>query len=177
LRISKFSRLAYFWGAVGARQSRRHREVFAVVIKYRKNRKAKRKPSDTDVTVLPWGSERDFNGWLEPDGTAEYETEDHYFVGPSVDIVLKKRLELIKESHSLLKQFTAKELQILIDLKRNTSPKAWSLREDLVVLTVPMSNRGIAEMLKDRNKEAVKKRLQLLKSKGLNKRPTLDSIS
>ena len=147
-----------------------------MVIKYRKNRKAKRAPN-ADVTVLSWGSDRDFEGWLEPDGTAEYETEDHYFAGPLVDIALKKRLELIKESHSLLKQFTAKELQILIDLKRNTSPKAWSLREDLMVLTVPMSNRGIAEMLKDRNKEAVKKRLQLLKSKGLNKRPTLDSIS
>ena len=147
-----------------------------MVIKYRKNRKAKRAPN-ADVTVLSWGSDRDFEGWLEPDGTAEYETDDHYFAGPPVDITLKKRLELIKESHSLLKQFTAKELQILIDLKRNTSPKAWSLREDLMVLTVPMSNRGIAEMLKDRNKEAVKKRLQLLKSKGLNKRPTLDSIS
>ncbi len=51
----------------------------------------------------------------------------------------------------------AKGLHILIELKRNTSPKAWSLREDLVVRTVPMSSRGIAEMLKDRNKEAVKK--------------------
>jgi len=68
------------------------------------------------------------------------------------------------------------ELQILVDLKRNTSPKAWTLREDLMVLTVPMSNRGIAEMLKDRNKEAVKKRLQLLKSKGLAKRSEPDSV-
>jgi predicted transcriptional regulator len=33
-----------------------------------------------------------------------------------------------------------------------------------------MSNREIAEVLKGRNKEAVKKRLQLLKSKGLIKR-------
>jgi len=147
-----------------------------VVIKYRKNKNAKREASKTDVTVLSWGSERDFEGWLEPNGTAEFEAEDHYFVVPPVDVALKKRLDLIKESHSLLKQFTATELQILIDLKRNTSPKAWSLREDLVVLTVPMSNRGIAEMLKDRNKEAVKKRLQLLKSKGLAKRQMLNSI-
>ena len=147
-----------------------------MVVKYR-NRKTKREASKTDVTVLSWASDKDLEGWLEPNGTAEFETEDNYFVGPPVDIAFKKRLELIKESHSLLKQFTAKELQVLIDLKRNTSPKAWSLREDLVVLTVPMSNRGIAEMLKDRNKEAVKKRLQLLKSKGLGKRPTPNSIS
>jgi hypothetical protein len=148
-----------------------------VVIKYRKSKKTKRDASKADVTVLSWASERDFNGWLEPNGTEEYEAEDHYFVAPPVDVALKKRLELIKESHSLLKQFTVTELQILIDLKRNTSPKAWSLREDLVVLTVPMSNRGIAEMLKDRNKEAVKKRLQLLKSKGLAKRPTPNSLA
>ena len=147
-----------------------------MVIKYRKNKKMKKDASKTDVTVLPWASERDFEGWLEPNGAAEYETDDHYFVGSPVDTALKKRLDLIKESHSLLKQFTARELQILIDLKRNTSPKAWSLREDLVVLTVPMSNRGIAEMLRDRNKEAVKKRLQLLKSKGLAKRAMPDSI-
>jgi hypothetical protein len=40
------------------------------------------------------------------------------------------------------------------------------------------SNREIADQLKDRNKEAVKKRLQLLKSKGLSKRvlePDLES--
>jgi hypothetical protein len=80
------------------------------------------------------------------------------------------RLDQIKESHELLKQFTAKELKILLNLKRNTSPKAWSVREDLVVLTLPKSNREIAELLQDRNKEAVKKRLQLLKSKGLTKR-------
>ena len=80
------------------------------------------------------------------------------------------RLDQIKESHELLKQFTPKELKILLNLKRNTSPKAWTVREDLVVLTLPKSNREIAELLKDRNKEAVKKRLQLLKSKGLTKR-------
>jgi hypothetical protein len=82
----------------------------------------------------------------------------------------KTRVDLIQESHTLLKGFNAQELKILINLKRNTSPKAWSLREDLIVLTLPMSNREIAEVLKGRNKEAVKKRLQLLKSKGLIKR-------
>ena len=80
------------------------------------------------------------------------------------------RLDQIKESHELLKQFSAKELKTLLNLKRNTSPKAWTVREDLVVLTLPKSNREIAEILQDRNKEAVKKRLQLLKSKGLTKR-------
>jgi len=80
------------------------------------------------------------------------------------------RVDGIKESHALLGQFTMKELKTLMNLKRNTSPKAWTLREDLVVLSLPMSNREIAGILKDRNKEAVKKRLQLLRSKGLNKR-------
>ena len=87
-----------------------------------------------------------------------------------VDGGTKSRLDRIKESHSLLKQFSSKELKILLNLKRNTSPKAWTLREDLIVLTLAMSNREIAEILKDRNKEAVKKRLQLLRSKGLTKR-------
>ncbi len=87
-----------------------------------------------------------------------------------VDQFPEDRLDQIKESHELLKQFTPKELKILLNLKRNTSPKAWSVREDLVVLTLPKSNREIAELLEDRNKEAVKKRLQLLKSKGLTKR-------
>jgi hypothetical protein len=82
----------------------------------------------------------------------------------------KSRLDVIRESHALLKQFDSKELKTLMNLKRNTSPKAWSLREDLVVLTLPMSNREIADMLTGRNKEAVKKRLQLLRSKGLTKR-------
>ena len=81
------------------------------------------------------------------------------------------RLDWIKQSYALLRQFTPKELKILKGLKRNTSPKAWTLREDLVVLTLNLSNREIAEILKDRNKEAVKKRLQLLRSKGLGKRP------
>lgn len=82
----------------------------------------------------------------------------------------KTRLDAIKESHVLLQQFTPKELKVLLNLKRNTSAKAWSLREDLIVLSLPLSNREIADLLKDRNKEAVKKRLQLLRSKGLMKR-------
>jgi hypothetical protein len=80
------------------------------------------------------------------------------------------RLEKIQQSHALLQHFTPKELRTLLNLKRNTSPKAWTLREDLVVLLLPHSNREIAAMLQDRNKEAVKKRLQLLRSKGLIKR-------
>lgn len=92
------------------------------------------------------------------------------------DEVSKSRLDLIQESHALLRSFDPKELKILINLKRNTSPKAWSLREDLIVLTLPMSNREIAEVLKGRNKEAVKKRLQLLKSKGLTKRNQVKEI-
>jgi hypothetical protein len=96
-------------------------------------------------------------------------------VGPELVKMLKEggpksRLDQIRESHALLRQFTPKELKVLMNLKRNTSSKAWTLREDLVVLTLPMSNREIAEILTDRNKEAVKKRLQLLRSKGLTKR-------
>ncbi|HTY22210.1 MAG TPA: hypothetical protein VMC85_03715 [Desulfomonilaceae bacterium] len=138
--------------------------------KHRKTKKAKGDISKADVNVLLWSADRELENWLEPDGANEFEPDENYFVPSSVDLALKQRLELIKESHALLKQFTPKELKALIDLKRNSSPKAWSLREDLVVLTVPMSNREIAERLKDRNKEAVKKRLQLLKSKGLSKR-------
>ncbi len=154
-----------------------NREV-AVVVRYRKTRKAKRGAPKADINVFSWAVDRDFESWLEPNGTGEFEPEENHFVqGAVLDTALKKRLELIKESHSLLKQFTIDELQLLIDLKRNTSAKAWTLREDLMVLTVQMSNRGIAEMLKDRNKEAVKKRLQLLKSKGLAKRPLSDPLS
>jgi len=148
------------------------------VVRYRKTRKGKREASKADVNVFSWAVDRDFESWLEPDGTGEFEPEENHFVQvPALDTALKKRLELIKQSHSFLKQFTINELQILIDLKRNTSPKAWSLREDLMILTVQMSNRGIAEILKDRNKEAVKKRLQLLKSKGLAKRPLSEALS
>jgi len=89
---------------------------------------------------------------------------------PAAESGSKARVERIKESYALLKQFTPKELKLLLNLKRNSSTKAWTLREDLVVLTLPASNRAIAAILKGRNKEAVKKRLQLLRSKGLGKR-------
>ncbi len=118
-----------------------------------------------------WTEDKEFENWLEAEPSTEFEPEENYFISaPSGDGSQRRRLDQIKESHSLLRQFTAKELKSLMTLKRNTSPKAWTLREDLVVLTLSMSNREIAQLLKDRNKEAVKKRLQLLRSKGLGKR-------
>jgi hypothetical protein len=144
-----------------------------------KDRKGNRVKTDTPGSSLDehwWSEDKDLESWLEAEPATEFDPEESYFVPslPSVvDGMMKKRLDQIKESHSLLRQFTPKELKILMTLKRNTSPKAWTLREDLVVLTVSMSNREIAEMLQDRNKEAVKKRLQLLRSKGLAKRPSL----
>lgn len=119
-----------------------------------------------------WSDSGVLESWLEPNGVHDFEVEEDFSisqVGPE-DIAARTRLDRIKQSHALLRQFTFKELKILLHLKRNTSPKAWSLREDLVVLTLGLSNREIADLLKDRNKEAVKKRLQLLKSKGLMKR-------
>jgi hypothetical protein len=135
----------------------------------------------TDSTRAPldehwWSEDKDLESWLEAEPVTEFDPEENYFMSsppPAVDGLMKRRLDQIKESHSLLRQFTPKELKILMTLKRNTSPKAWTLREDLVVLTVSLSNREIAGMLQDRNKEAVKKRLQLLRSKGLAKRPSL----
>jgi hypothetical protein len=123
-----------------------------------------------------WTEDKEFESWLEAEPSTEFEPEDNYFLcAPSVDGSVRRRLDQIRESHSLLRQFTAKELKVLMTLKRNTSAKAWTLREDLVVLTLSMSNREIAQLLQDRNKEAVKKRLQLLRSKGLGKRhPTLN---
>ena len=130
-------------------------------------------PVDLDSDADPhwWQDEKDFGGWLGDDAAAEVVVDEALMVplSPETDLV-KQRAESIKESHALLKQFTVKELKVLMTLKRNTSPKAWTLREDLVVLTMSASNREIADQLKDRNKEAVKKRLQLLKSKGLSKR-------
>lgn len=141
-----------------------------MTLKHSKNRKGRIEVPRAHEDTVTWSTERDFEAWLDPDATAEFETDDHYFPLAAVDDSLKERLEMIKESHALLKQFTPRELKALIDLKRNTSPKAWTLREDLVVLTLQLSNREIAELLKERNKEAVKKRLQLLKTKGLAKR-------
>jgi hypothetical protein len=141
-----------------------------------KDRKAKKSRTEvvkTDTDPQWWSDSAEFDGWLDHEPTNGFEPNGTPFVAPipdSTDAASRNRIDFIKESHSLLRQFTQKELKILMNLKRNTSPKAWTLREDLVVLTLSMSNREIADVLKDRNKEAVKKRLQLLRSKGLNKR-------
>lgn len=128
--------------------------------------------------VPPWEAEEEE---LEDVGTEGFSDEFSSLVAggsPSASgSGAKSRLDRIKESHSLLRQFSPKELKILLNLKRNTSPKAWTLREDLVVLTLAMSNREIADLLQDRNKEAVKKRLQLLRSKGLTKRQGSEVLS
>ncbi len=149
-----------------------------VADKDRKGKKSGREGVVADSSVPWWPDGKDPDVWSEPEPHGDLESEDEFFVGPRVSGVpldngapgSTDRLEQIKESHALLRQFTSKELKTLLNLKRNTSPKAWSLREDLVVLTLPASNREIAELLTDRNKEAVKKRLQLLRSKGLSKR-------
>jgi len=138
----------------------------------RKGRKTKGSPPAPPEAEQWWSDSRDIDSWLDPDSDPHLEVDEDFSIAQVgvEDIVSRSRLERIKESHSLLKQFTFKELKILLNLKRNTSPKAWTLREDLVVLTLGLSNREIAGLLQDRNKEAVKKRLQLLKSKGLAKR-------
>jgi hypothetical protein len=143
----------------------------AVAGKERKGSKVKFDSAGTGLEDQWWTEEKEFENWLEAEPSTEFEPEENFFLpSPSLDGNSRRRLEQIKESHSLLRQFTAKELKILMTLKRNTSPKAWTLREDLVVLTLSLSNREIAQLLQDRNKEAVKKRLQLLRSKGLAKR-------
>jgi len=145
----------------------------AVAEKDRKGKKNKTEVVVQDADTQWWSNGKDFDTWLEPEPGADFESEDSFFESSasiSETRGPKNRLERIRESHALLRQFSSKELKVLMTLKRNTSPKAWTLREDLVVLTLPMSNREIAEVLEDRNKEAVKKRLQLLRSKGLIKR-------
>jgi hypothetical protein len=114
---------------------------------------------------------KDLEAWLEMEPLEPVGCAPDGDMLDAGEIPSESRLGWIKQSYALLRQFTPKELKILKSLKRNTSPKAWTLREDLVVLTLNLSNREIAEILKDRNKEAVKKRLQLLRSKGLAKRP------
>lgn len=147
--------------------------------KERKSKKSKSEGIGADASGPWWPNAKDLDAWLEPESPEELESEEDEFFGePPISVASREngapgptdRLEKIKESHALLRQFTPKELKTLLNLKRNTSPKAWSLREDLMVLTLPASNREIAELLTDRNKEAVKKRLQLLRSKGLAKR-------
>jgi hypothetical protein len=149
-----------------------------------KDRKGKKNETEAivpDSDAQWWSDGKDFDGWLEPEPTTDFEAEETFFEPPILPVpemtAPKNRLERIKESHGLLRQFSPKDLKVLLTLKRNTSPKAWTLREDLVVLTLPMSNREIAEVLQDRNKEAVKKRLQLLRSKGLIKRQTESGAS
>jgi hypothetical protein len=149
-----------------------------------KDRKSKKNETEAivpDSDAQWWSDGKDFDGWLEPEPTTDFESEDSFFESPVPPVLEmrgpKNRVERIKESYALLRQFSPKELKVLMTLKRNTSPKAWTLREDLVVLTLPMSNREIADVLHDRNKEAVKKRLQLLRSKGLIKRQTESAAS
>lgn len=142
-----------------------------MVDKERKSKKSRTEGVESVQKSQWWHDPKEFESWFDPDGTAEFDSDvDHVVIPPPPTQIAQDRLERIKESHGLLKQFTAKELKILLNLTRNTSPKAWTLREDLMVLTLQSSNREIAELLKERNKEAVKKRLQLLKSKGLTKR-------
>jgi hypothetical protein len=141
--------------------------------KDQKAKKIKTEVVRTEADPQWWSDSAEFDGWVDHEPAAAFEPNGTPFVAPIPDSTStgsKNRVDFIKESHSLLRQFSQKELKILMNLKRNTSPKAWTLREDLVVLTLAMSNREIADLLKDRNKEAVKKRLQLLRSKGLNKR-------
>jgi hypothetical protein len=146
----------------------------AVAGKEQKDSKVKFDSAVPGLNDQWWAEEKEFEHWLEAEPSTEFEPEDNFFLSvPALDGNIRRRLEQIKESHSLLRRFTAKELKTLMTLKRNTSTKAWTLREDLVVLTLSMSNREIAQLLQDRNKEAVKKRLQLLRSKGLAKRPPL----
>jgi hypothetical protein len=122
-----------------------------------------------------WTEAAALDDWLQPESIEDLEGHGELYEQrnelASELLETRTRIDRIKESHDLLKQFTASELRNLVNLKRNTSLKAWSLREDLVVLTFPMSNKDLAQWLPDRNREAVKKRLQLLKTKGLQKRP------
>jgi len=86
-----FSQPHLFSGVAGSRQSMKNREV-AVVIRYRKTRKTKREASKADITVLPWGVDRDLEGWLEPNGTGEFEPEENHFVQAPMGPDFKKRL-------------------------------------------------------------------------------------
>jgi hypothetical protein len=138
-----------------------------------RDRKGKKGRVETDRSVLDipvWSDPNHAFPATEEESLAEYEPVSFEVPPAPRDSSMMARLEWIKESHALLGQFNPKELKTLMNLKRNTSPKAWTLREDLMVLSLTMSNKEIAGVLKDRNKEAVKKRLQLLRSKGLLKR-------
>ncbi len=138
-----------------------------------KDRKGKTRKAEIDKSSVNLAAWLDSNGVIagpEEEPPADYEPIPPELPMLPQDSATMTRLEWIKESHALLGQFNSKELKTLMSLKRNTSPKAWTLREDLMVLSLAVSNREMAGVLKDRNKEAVKKRLQLLRSKGLLKR-------
>jgi DNA-binding MarR family transcriptional regulator len=124
------------------------------------------------ITEEPWwSSAKAYGTWFETAPDDEFETDTSFLHSPVRQLMAgRDRLDRIKESYGLLKQFTVTELRILLALKRNGSPKGWTLREDLLVLTSTRTSREVAEALQARNKEAVKKRLQLLRSKGLLRR-------
>lgn len=85
--------------------------------------------------------------------------------------VMTNRVAAIAQSHALIKQFTYDELKILLSLKRSQDPQAWTLREDLIALTCECNNTPEPEKaLPDRNRVAVKRRLQHLRIKGLFRR-------
>ncbi len=140
--------------------------------KTRKVKKTKKvaKPPETTVSDPWWEDDQDIESWFEPKTAVEFDPDNHILPSPLIPGRQNERVNSIRRSYDLLKQFTAEELRVLLDLKRNTSTKAWTLREDLLVLTSTQSNSELAEMLNARNKEAIKKRLQLLKSKGLIRR-------
>jgi hypothetical protein len=124
------------------------------------------------ITEEPWwNGAKAYGTWFEPEPDEVFETDASFLQSPIRQIMAgRERLDRIKESYELLKQFSVNELKILLTLKRNGSPKGWTLREDLLVLTSTRTSREVAEALQARNKEAVKKRLQLLRSKGLIRR-------
>ncbi len=139
--------------------------------KTQKSKKSKQEATASDSVIQGPGESAEDQPTENPELENDLGDDAGQAAVTGKELVTEDRVAWIKESHTLLGQFTSKELKILMNLKRNTSPKAWTLREDLIVLSLPMSNREIAAILQDRNKEAVKKRLQLLRSKGLVKRP------
>ncbi len=105
-----------------------------VAEKDRKGKKNETEPIVSDSDSQWWSDSKDFDGWLESEPAADFESEDGFFesaIPPLAEMRgPKNRLERIKESYGLLRQFSPKELKVLMTLKRNTSPKAWTLRED-----------------------------------------------
>jgi hypothetical protein len=140
-----------------------------------KDRKGKKNKLESVPTVIEeseswWEEDKPFDAWFINEDNHEHQVDVALLGPPALKAESKDRIEIIKRSYDLLKQFTQSELKVLLTLKRNTSPKAWTVREDLLVLTLSASNKETAELLQYRNKEAVKKRLQLLRAKGLDKR-------